>query len=195
MQKRHFFDLLINNKNINWNVKETFFILTTFDWIKLLRSKAATRTSEILFCNFILKETPAQVFSGEFSEISENTFFAEHLRVTVSVRFKKILCIEVKQIEAVFRRWNFYLQRYEKETPTQVFSWDICEFFKNIFFYRTTPVAALSELKRSLCGEEMLWSFSTSLSYLSNIMRKLLKLKALLIFNCFLSWSKQSYYF
>ena len=32
---------------------------------------------------------------------------------------------EVKQIEAVFHRWNFHLPRYEKETPTQVFSWEI----------------------------------------------------------------------
>ena len=30
-------------KNVNWNVKETFLYLTAFDWIKLLRSEAATR--------------------------------------------------------------------------------------------------------------------------------------------------------
>ena len=29
-----------------------------------------------------------------------------------------------------------------KETPTQVFSCEICEIFKNTFFYRTHPVAA-----------------------------------------------------
>ena len=34
--------------------------------------------------NFIKKETRAQVFSCEFCEISENTFFAEHLRTTAS---------------------------------------------------------------------------------------------------------------
>ena len=27
-------------------------------------------------------------------------------------------------------------------TPTQVFSYDICELLKNTFFYRTPPVAA-----------------------------------------------------
>ena len=32
-------------------------------------------------CNFIKKETLAQVFSWEFCEISKNTFFIEHLRV------------------------------------------------------------------------------------------------------------------
>ena len=36
------FFLLISNKNVNWNVKETFFILAAFDWIKLLHSEAGT---------------------------------------------------------------------------------------------------------------------------------------------------------
>ena len=35
-------------------------------------------------CNFIKKETLALVFSCEFCEISENTFFTEHLRTTAS---------------------------------------------------------------------------------------------------------------
>ena len=35
-------------------------------------------------CNFIKKETLAQVFSYEFCEISKNTFFTEHLRTTAS---------------------------------------------------------------------------------------------------------------
>ena len=33
-------------------------------------------------CNFIKKETLAQVFSCEFCEISKNTFFTEHLQTT-----------------------------------------------------------------------------------------------------------------
>ena len=33
-------------------------------------------------CNFIKKETLAQVFSCEFCETSKNTFFTEHLRAT-----------------------------------------------------------------------------------------------------------------
>ena len=33
-------------------------------------------------CNFIKKETLAQVFSCEFFEISKNTFLIEHLRTT-----------------------------------------------------------------------------------------------------------------
>ena len=35
-------------------------------------------------CNFIKKETLTEVFSCEFCEISENTFFAEHLWTTAS---------------------------------------------------------------------------------------------------------------
>ena len=35
-------------------------------------------------CNFIKKETLAQVFSCEFCEISKKTFFTEHLWVTAS---------------------------------------------------------------------------------------------------------------
>ena len=41
-------------------------------------------------CNFIKKETLAQVFSSEFHEISKNTFFTEHLWTTASVFFWKL---------------------------------------------------------------------------------------------------------
>ena len=36
-------------------------------------------------CNFIKKETLAQVFSCEFYEISNSIFFAEHLWTTASI--------------------------------------------------------------------------------------------------------------
>ena len=36
-------------------------------------------------CNFIKRETLAQVFSSEFCETSRNTFFTEHLWMTASV--------------------------------------------------------------------------------------------------------------
>ena len=36
-------------------------------------------------CNFIKKETLAQVFSCEFCKISKNTFFTEHLWATASI--------------------------------------------------------------------------------------------------------------
>ena len=40
-------------------------------------------------CNFIKKEALAQVFSCEFCEISENTFFIEHLWTAASGNAKK----------------------------------------------------------------------------------------------------------
>ena len=46
-------------------------------------------------CNFIKKETLAQVFSCEFCEISKNTFFTEHLRTTASKMFMFSLCTTV----------------------------------------------------------------------------------------------------
>ena len=36
-------------------------------------------------CNFIKKDTPAEVFFCEFCKISKNTFFTEHLWTTASV--------------------------------------------------------------------------------------------------------------
>ena len=35
-------------------------------------------------CNFIEKETPAQLFFCEFCEFFQNTFFTEHLWTTAS---------------------------------------------------------------------------------------------------------------
>ena len=36
-------------------------------------------------CNFIKKETLAQLFSCEFFEISKNTFLTEHLEASTSI--------------------------------------------------------------------------------------------------------------
>ena len=49
------------------------------------------------------------------------------------------------------------LQLYSKETPTQVFSCEIGEIFKNTFFYRTPLVAAFEiknvfNFQRLTCG-------------------------------------------
>ena len=35
----------------------------------------------------------------------------------------------------------------QKETPTQVFSCEICEIYKNTLFYRTLPVVAFESLR------------------------------------------------
>ena len=41
-------------------------------------------------CNFIKKETLAQLFSCEFYEISKNPFFTEHVWATASLRQRSI---------------------------------------------------------------------------------------------------------
>ena len=45
-------------------------------------------------CNFIKKETLAQVFSSEFGEICKSNFFTEHLRATASGFFLDLPPIE-----------------------------------------------------------------------------------------------------
>ena len=47
-----------------------------------IKKKGIQRKPEA--CNFIKKETLAQVFSCEFCEFSKNIFFTEHLWTTVS---------------------------------------------------------------------------------------------------------------
>ena len=63
------------------------FILT---WNHILQKKPPEVFYEKRCCrrtegfNFVKKETPAQVFSCEFGEISKNTLFTEHLCTTAS---------------------------------------------------------------------------------------------------------------
>ena len=59
--------------------------------------KTCTRVSFLIklqawACNFIKKETPAQVFSCEFCEITKNTFFTEHLLATISAVWNILRC-------------------------------------------------------------------------------------------------------
>ena len=57
-------------------------------------------------CNFIKKETLAQVFSCEFCEIFKNNFFTEHLRTTAYV-----FCV-LKQWKL---RLFMFLEKYYKK--------------------------------------------------------------------------------
>ena len=49
---------------------------------------------------------------------------------------------------------SFSINYIEKETLVQVFSSDFCEIFKNIFFYRTPPVAASKKILNVLESTE-----------------------------------------
>ena len=50
--------------------------------ISTIKKKGTQKKPEA--CNFIKKDTLAQLFSWEFCEISKNTFFTEHLWTTAS---------------------------------------------------------------------------------------------------------------
>ena len=74
-------------------------------------------------CNFIKKESLAQVFFCELCEISKNAYFTAHLCTTSSDMPKSC---------------NFI----KKGSLAQVFSCEFCEISKKTIFYRTTPVVA-----------------------------------------------------
>ena len=60
--------------------------------------QAEAATGDVLqkkVCNFIKKETLAQVFPCEFCEIFKNTFFTEHLRWLLL--FRRICCTKPNQ--------------------------------------------------------------------------------------------------
>ena len=63
--------------------------------------------------NFIKKETLAQVFSCECCEISNNTFFTEHVRATASTHFS--------QSKSILGRAKSSHQRYFKKRFSQMY--------------------------------------------------------------------------
>ena len=97
----------------------------------ILKPEAATRgvlcKKVFLECNFIKKETLAQVFSCEFCEISKNTFFTEHVWATASI---KSVCMSVmlhiyrnlfQNLRSTLKPFSFYtglsLERYPDNRP------------------------------------------------------------------------------
>ena len=57
-------------------------------FLKLSQNSQENEENEA--CNFIKKETLAQVFSFELCDIFKNIFFTEHLRATASAVFKEV---------------------------------------------------------------------------------------------------------
>ena len=79
-------------------------------------------------CNFVKKETLAQVFSCEFCKISKNTLFTEHLRTTASnfINHKKnILEFFKTKIFVLIRIYRFaestamFLNNFSAEAATR----------------------------------------------------------------------------
>ena len=86
----------------------------------LQNSQENTCATVSFFCNFIRKETLAQVFSCEYCEISKNTFSTEHILATASGRniFRPKLDFQIHTdwygIKDLF---NFYIIILQKFSP------------------------------------------------------------------------------
>ena len=71
---------------------------------------------KLLACNFIKKETPTQVFSCEFCDISKNTFFTEHVWATASSNcfLYRISCLSMNSISLEYISFSNILLRIGK---------------------------------------------------------------------------------
>ena len=90
-------------------------------------------------CNFIKKETLAQVFSCEFCEISTNTFFTEHLWTTAFLIQPVTLFLLEMLINKKTRHFDSSLNHQEhlfhRTCYHQLFSsYEYCKVFKNSYF-------------------------------------------------------------
>ena len=72
-------------------------------------------------CNFIKKESLAQVFSCEFCEISKSTFFTEHLRTTASSAHIASLPSEVYNHASFFMWICFKKSSTKKSAISKIF--------------------------------------------------------------------------
>ena len=73
----------------------------------MLTTEAAT--GGVQTCNFIDKETLAQVFSCEFFKISKNTFFIGHLKATASVTTNSKAIMKVNSKDKLNSSYNCIL--------------------------------------------------------------------------------------
>ena len=96
-------------------------------------------------CNFVKKETLAQVFSCEFCEISKNTFFTEHLRwlllIILCMIFGHQMKFNVSCLKSNRLIWNTKLfqswPNFRLKVLTSSFIKGITSFFSCILFIRT----------------------------------------------------------
>ena len=93
-------------------------------------------------CNFIKKESLAQIFSYEFCEMSKNTIFTEHLQTTVFVLHSQMLWVKaISRLSCSKKKRNLQENRLQ-----------VCNFVKKIL-----PQKHLSVI--------FLWNFSEHPSY------------------------------
>ena len=78
---------------------------------------------------------------------------------------------------------SFSINYIEKETLVQVFSSDFCEIFKNIFFYRTPPVAASKKILNVLESTE--FKEKNEIKFKADVLQKKILLKERLWYSRF----------
>ena len=76
---------MVNNNHLSSNKSSHQRCSVKKVFLEIHRKTPVSPVSPAPACNFIKKETLAQVFSCEFCKISKNIFFTEHLRKTTSV--------------------------------------------------------------------------------------------------------------
>ena len=84
------------------------FALLPYHWRLKRCSYIARTTLNISACNFIKKETLAQVFFCEFCGIFKNTYLTEQLRTTTSRKF--LIPIFLISVSSFFTNINLYLK-------------------------------------------------------------------------------------
>ena len=115
-------------------------------------------------CNFIKKESLAQVFSCEFCEISKNIFFTEHLWATASVYFGFIECSYLHLFWQVFGRNSRVIE-----------NWDTNSSYARLSFVKKTHAMSLFlifHVKLYFCLLVQFLMFWNSIGTLTNPIRQ-----------------------
>ena len=138
------------NKNVNWNVKETYFNLhinymAAFDRIKLLRLKKYFRCT--LSRSRLVQTRHHYLLELFWGEANRSSHLQMLFEIAVLKNFATFIgkhqCRSIFLIKLQGSRPATLLKRHSN---TGVFLWN-CKSFKNTFFYRTPLVAASEQIQ------------------------------------------------
>ena len=88
----------------------------------------------LFVCNFIKKETLAQLFSCEFCQISKSTFFTEHLKATASDMISRVFNILLRRLKiAIFVK--IFKTIFKKEYLVYIILYNITNAELGILFF------------------------------------------------------------
>ena len=99
-------------------------------------------------CTLIEKETPTQMFTCEFCEIFQSSFFVEHLRLIASIRSISSTCFlklassceinsSILRIShLIIRDYSCSLAEYQKTSANLCFDWNLLKQPEILYFCR-----------------------------------------------------------